>query len=232
MPNYLRRWNDRTILVRPTKWDGAEEIPPWDCLDITAVRNAWEEDTIKKQNQKDEVVVPKSLIAGEGVRYLVQEEIRKNYSLYRSRVFSKKYADNPRMNNPFFGCCVVAAEALYFLTPEDRNPRCYRAADGEGLYHWWNHYDIVWEPGAAAVPKRLDATHEQFDGLSFSPPYASGKKTALMGWKQSPSKRSLDLIENISSKTIRYRTFDGRNFMPVDEETGNIDLDMIISRFS
>jgi len=28
MPTYLRKWLDRYILVRPTKWDGAEEVAP------------------------------------------------------------------------------------------------------------------------------------------------------------------------------------------------------------
>lgn len=218
MPDYLRKWNDRIILVRPTKWDGAEELPPFDCLDITEARTHY--------------ILPHIL------EPIIAAEIRKNYKLYRSRPFCRKYVGNPRMNNPFFGCCVVATEALYFLTPEDRKPVCHRAMDAEGIFHWWLEYYV--EGNDKVIIQ--DATAEQFDGLTFPPPYENGKKTALTGWKASPSKRTLDLIENITfhhdtnilnqkGKSIRYRTFDGSNFMPVDEETGNIDLDLIINTF-
>jgi len=219
MPNYLRKLDKRTILVRPTKWDGVDEVPPWDCLDITDAKEHYHLYLVLLNPPSDEMEHP------------IGAEIRKNYGLYRSRQFCKKHADNPRMNNPFFGCCVVATEALYFLMPENLHPSCYRAMDGDGIYHWWvacmmplRHAlgTSTWKMGFMEFKRRnddeiiQDATAPQFDGLPFTPPYDNGKKTNLMGWKQSPSKRTLDLIERISPKSIRYKTYDGRNFMPQD----------------
>jgi hypothetical protein len=216
MPEYIRKWKDRTILVRPTKWDKAKELPPWDCLDITVARKQY----------------LKYLVSNTDLEHPIVAEIRKNYSLYRSRPFCKKYADNPRMNNPFFGCCTPASEAVYFLTPEYREPLCYRAADGEGIYHWWvqsfHHYeDTLGDgiyPGIKDQVVIQDATAEQFDGLSFDPPYENGKKTTLLGWKKSPSKRTLDLIANTSMKSIRYKSFDNFYMPPImDDSYGTLE---------
>jgi len=211
MPNYLRNWNDRTIIVRPTKWNGAEELPPWDCLDITDALLHYVYYLIPRYNPNNDKEHP------------IASEIRKNYGLYRSRPFVKNYGDNPRIVNPFFGCCVVATEALFFLTPVDKNPRCMRALDNDGIFHWWLESDMHWDkhfgdgtPNDGRIIQ--DATAAQFDGLSFSPPYENGKKTSLMGWKQSPSKRTLDLIENVSAKSIRYRTTD-TSYAPIDQST-------------
>jgi len=234
MPNYLRKWENRTILVRPTKWDGVDEIPPWDCLDITDAKEHYHLYLATRYNPSNVMEHP------------IGAEIRKNYGLYRSRPFCKTHADNPRMSNPFFGCCVVASEALFFLMPEDLYTSCYRAMDGDGIYHWWVACRAPhrWAMGTSSSKMHLmpfiwlndyeiiqDGTAPQFDGLSFTPPYDNGKKTNLMGWKQSPSKRTLDLIERISPKSIRYKTYDGRHFMPRDDATGNIDLDGIINTF-
>jgi len=234
MPNYLRKWENRTILVRPTYWDGVDEIPPWDCLDITDAKEHYHLYLVTRYNPSNEMEHP------------IGAEIRKNYGLYRSRPFCKNHADNPRMRNPFFGCCVVASEALYFLMPEELYTSCYRAMDGDGIYHWWVACKAPhrWAMGTSTSKIHLmpfnwrndyeiiqDASAPQFDGLPFTPPYDNGKKTNLMGWKQSPSKRTLDLIERISPKSIRYKTYDGRNFMPRDDATGNIVLDGIINTF-
>ena len=193
MPNYLRLWNNRNILVRPTKWDGAEEVAPWDCLDITRVLLNYRRYTLSN-----------SYSIYDYTNNPIVQEIRNNYYLYRSFPFCKTYADNPRMDNPLFGCCVVAAEALFFITTGDDKPSCYRAKDGDGIYHWW--VQSVGEHKDEVIIQ--DATRQQFDELSFDAPYSDGKKTSLMGWKQSPSKRTLDLIGNLSTKTIRYKSLD------------------------
>ena len=207
MPDYLRVSNDRIILVRPTKWDGKVEVPPWDCLDIT--------EHIIKQDEEFYVNHICSFLVktNDEVQYInahysteIADEIDKNYKLYRSHSFSKKYSDNGRMLNPYFGCCVVAAEVLYFLTPEVYNPRCYRALDNDGIYHWW----IECSDGGNETLV-LDNAIFQFD-TDNPPPYHNGKKTTFMGWKQSPSKRTLDLIERIIPSSTRYRTTD-KNYL-------------------
>jgi len=174
MPSYLRKRGNRIILVRPARWNDAEELPPFDCLDVTEAI--------------DHPISPHIL------ETIITDEIRQNYSLYRSRQFCQDYADNPRMDNPFFGCCIVATEALYFLAPEDSNPRCQRAPDGDGILHWWLE-SYVEDDDKVIIQ---DATAGQFDDLTFPPPYVDGKNTTIKGWKQSPSKRTLDLIEKIT----------------------------------
>jgi len=133
MPNYLREWNKRTILVRPTKWNGAEELSPWDCLDITGTIGAV---GIPDKDRWDHYIIPPHNPPKYGWSPII-EELWKNYSLYRSPQFCKKHAGNPRMGNPLFGCCVVATEALYFLIGKDMKPRCRKALDAEGIWHWW-----------------------------------------------------------------------------------------------
>ena len=212
MPVYSRKINDKIILVRPLKWDAAEELPSYDCLDITDAIKHYVRYLIPRHNPHHDIEHP------------IAAEIRKNYSLYRSRPFTKQYATHTRMNNPFFGCCVVATEALFFLTPEKMEPTCYKARDGDGIWHWWleslQHYGRQfgeWRNDESIIQ---DATAEQFDDLSFNPPYTNGKKTSLMGWKQSPSKRTLDLIENITGSK-RYRSF--LPFYALPEAPGNLE---------
>ena len=229
MPNYLRSWHDRTILVRPTKWDGAEEVPPWDCLDITECRRGavrWGQlpaSHFKRGISHDEmeriIGGAKDVLLSNFVEQMAHL-IRENPSHYRSRPFCKKNADNPRMNNPYFGCCVAAAEALYFLIPDDKERTLYRAKDKEGIYHWWAQH--TYTSGGVGI---LDATHTQFsnwwnerNGTDFlEAPYDDGKKISPMGWKQSPSKRTLDLIadtaELMKLPCERYRA-DNNSYKP------------------
>ena len=225
MPSYLRKWNDRTILVRPTKWDGAEELPPWDCLDFT--------DGIKKTEEK---VLPISLWLRK-MESTITRALLENPSHYRSKPFCRTHKDNPRMDVPLFGCCVVATEALWFLTQHyiltmgEDHTRGYgsrkvsvepwRVKDFDGIYHWYimlkkgagrqeypNGNPFPWQAGI--TQHEIDATATQFLHPShWDVPYENGKKTSLMGWKQSPSKRTLDLIGNYLPKSDRYKCFDG-----------------------
>jgi len=76
---------------------------------------------------------------------------------------------------------------------------------------------LDWESWMGKADKRLawgdtiiqDATSLQFSFLPFSPPYDNGTGTSLMGWKKSPSKRTLDLIEVIAPSCKRYKCLDG-----------------------
>ena len=126
MAKYLREWNKRTILVRPTKLDGVEEVQPWDCLDITDARLDYQKYTLPPFDVNDyikdgEFTPPPQVSEKDYMNNPVVREIEENYEQYRSIPFSTKHANNDRMDNPFFGCCVVAAEALYFLTPESHS---------------------------------------------------------------------------------------------------------------
>ena len=234
MPSYLRKWNDRIILVRPTKWDGVEEVPPWDCLDITPCRRG------KNRKYRKGLSAEKIEESRHGERAMLLHNlassmsyiIRQNPQLYRSRQFCKKYADNPRMSNPLFGCCVVAAEAIYFLPPDDYQRRLYRAKDYEGIWHWWTTHI---QPNNPAIeldsPAILDPTHKQFHSYledRHKAPYEDGNRTSPMGWKQSPSKRTLDLIADTADfegfPCFRYKTYDA-SFRP-PSTPGNLEAFM------
>lgn len=219
MVKYLREWNKQTILVRPTKWNGAEEVAPWDCLDITDARLDYQKYTLPPFDVndyiKDGIFIPPRDAQKDYIKNPVVKEIQNNYQLYRSVPFSTKHANNDRMANPFFGCCVVAAEALYFLTPESDEPHLYRAKDFEGEWHWWVKSNLLPEPDKKLIsgwkknPVIIqDATLLQFEDTGHFPPYENGRKTALLGWKNSPSKRTLDLIERITPSSRRYKCFD------------------------
>jgi len=103
---------------------------------------------------------------------------------------------------------VVATEALFVLTPQDRHPRCYRALDGDGIMHWWLECYRSARTSQDNEVVILDATADQFDGLSFAPPYADGKKTNFMARGGRPSKRTLDLVDNSIMKSVRYISYD------------------------
>jgi hypothetical protein len=213
--SYLRKWNDRTILVRPTKWDGAEEVSPWDCLDITDCRRGavrWGQVPASHYKSGFSQEWIENAIGGAKdilLRHFATwmgHLIDQNPHLYRSRHFCKKYADNPRMDNPLFGCSIVAAEALYFLIPDDKERGLFRAKDNDGIWHYWAQHT-----SAGGETFILDATNEQFSA------YDDGKKTMPIGRHQSPSKRTLDLIaaaaDFMTLPCERYRTFDA-SFMP------------------
>jgi len=223
MVNYLRKWNKRIILVRPTKWDGGKELAPWDCLDITDARLEYQKYTLPPFDVndyiKDGIFTSPLDPQKDYTNNPVVREIKENYQLYRSIPFSTKHANNDRMANPFFGCCVVAAEALYFLTPESEEPHLFRAGDFEGEWHWWVESLLL--PANPMAPSGRkgnwgdnpviiqDATLLQFEDTGHLPPYDFGKKTKPMGWKKSPSKRTLDLIEAIAPSCKRYKCLDG-----------------------
>jgi len=216
MPTYLRKWRDRTILVRPTKWEGIEEVKAWDCIDFT--------DAIKKAHD-DLEPIDFWLMA---LRNTIKKELLANYSQYRSKPFLRQHKDNPRLDNPFFGCCVVATEAILFLTHHyqitmgEQYAKKYsrdapivepwRVKDMDGI---WHHYimtsyaaDLPWQKNPYKM--ETDATEEQFSPSywTLDNSYKNGKKTRLMGWKNSPSKRTLNLIGNILPSSSRYRNTD------------------------
>ena len=211
MPNYLRNWNDRTIIVRPTKWNGAEELPPFDCLDITAEIERIS-DTLFPIDEC--YGIPPLFSDGLGGNWdrsdgtnLIEPILRQNPDAYRSKPFCRTHKENPRMSNPLFGCCVVATEALWLLSQVAVYPpnplEVWKVKDAEGIWHWYLHHQVE------DSHHFYDATRAQFHSWGIAAPdYPSGKKTALMGWKASPSKRTLDLCETIAPSSIRYRTTD------------------------
>jgi hypothetical protein len=216
MPTYLRKWKNRTILVRPTKWDASEEIPPWDCLDFTS---AFREISGAGLYLDMNVSVAFYLYR---IQIPIMKELKQNPHLYRSKPFCRTHKDNPRMDEPLFGSCVVATEAMLFLaqyyqlmmgdnysgySKNDYSVEPWKVKDLEGIYHWYimynDHDDDLFDGD------QIDVTEGQFHNYeNLRPKYSDGKKTSLMGWKQSPSKRTLDLIGNCLTKSVRYTSLD------------------------
>ena len=238
MSQYLRTIRGRTILIRPTRWNGADEMPPWDCLDITfemetqslmptiGIGSVWHYGTpILNGDGEDTEGWWKR--GGSGNPEIITEELMLNAELYRSKPFCKTHKDNPRMKSPLFGCCVVATEALWFLTQHSIDTphplEIWKVKDYEGIWHWYLRHLIEEAPdeyheALINAPDGIfyDATRAQFDVLKLPvPDYRNGRRTALMGWKQSPSKRTLDLIEEIGRPyTTRYKSYDSECIPP------------------
>ena len=185
MPSYLRQSaSGRTILVRPSFYE----------------RNGWKESAPYDCLDLTDAIDPCADYQG-----AITNELTANPNRYRT----EEYREHSRGSHPLFGCCVPATESLFFLLPQDTFPKPYRALDEDNIYHWWCQ-TICPTSGDSLIH---DATASQFDAMPFSAPYSAGKKTPLMGWKNAPQKRTLDLIERVVPGAARYRC-DHDDYLP------------------
>ena len=93
--------------------------------------------------------------------------------------------------NPMFGQCYGAAEALYrLLGGKDRGYKAQRAVDDENTSHWW-----VLSPNGDI----LDPTSAQYTGLGKTPPYVKGKGASF----RRVSNRAATIMERVKSKRER-----------------------------
>jgi hypothetical protein len=90
--------------------------------------------------------------------------------------------------NPMFGHCYGAAEALYrLLGGRDCGYKAQRAVDETGVSHWW----IVSRSGCI-----LDPTSAQYTDFCRTPPYDSGSAASF----RTVSKRAKEIIRRVKEK--------------------------------
>ena len=97
-------------------------------------------------------------------------------------------------NNPMYGHCYVATEALHHLLQKfslTNTFRPFQAKDDNNISHWWLQND----DGDV-----LDITAAQYTSVGKTPPYDRGK--ARMFMYPSPSKRSRKVIEAVLKKVV------------------------------
>lgn len=91
-------------------------------------------------------------------------------------------------NNPMFGHCYVASEALYYLL-SDKDRYCpARGRDPDGIVHWWLE-DVAYD-------KIIDATSDQYYSKGKTPPYDVGKRSGFL--TAEPSKRTVVVLNRIN----------------------------------
>ena len=94
-----------------------------------------------------------------------------------------------RPDNPMFGHCYHAAEALYrSLGGKMSGYKAQRGIDDDGVSHWW-----VKSP----TGEILDPTAAQYTEFGKTPPYHNGKGASFRG----TSRRAKTVMERISKRT-------------------------------
>jgi hypothetical protein len=106
-------------------------------------------------------------------------------------LLSPKIAESPAAkNNPLYGHCYVASEALYHLAgAKGSGLRPCRLKMGDGQWHWW----LV-----DRDQRVIDLTAGQFAEL---PEYESGKRGAFLSKR--PSARARKLMGRVFAASIR-----------------------------
>lgn len=89
--------------------------------------------------------------------------------------------------NPLYGHCYVAAEALFHLLGGKASGYVPHAArDGHGIVHWWLE---------TADGRILDPTAAQYLSIGEQPPYAHGRGKGFL--TRAPSKRAQRVMERV-----------------------------------
>jgi hypothetical protein len=102
-------------------------------------------------------------------------------------LLKKEYREE-NIENPMYGHCYAASEALYHLAKGSGFKPC-RGRDERGIVHWW----LVDDQGNI-----LDPTAEQYTSKGRTPPYAKGKKAGFLTLE--PSKRAETIMRRIAKK--------------------------------
>lgn len=108
-------------------------------------------------------------------------------------LLKKKYRDGWDKNNPMFGHCYVATEALYYLLKKYNmdNYSNYKPCRGRDRYdrgsvHWWLQND---------QGNILDPTEAQYTSQGLKPPYEEGRRGGFLTSK--PSNRTEIVIKRV-----------------------------------
>lgn len=116
----------------------------------------------------------------------IVELVRRVQECLSPDLLKKNYLSRNR-DNPLFGHCYVASEALYHLLGDSRfKPHYGRDANGT---HWWLQDE---------VGNILDPTADQYK-LS-RPPYENGRRCGFL--TKHPSKRARVVIERVKNKLM------------------------------
>jgi hypothetical protein len=103
-----------------------------------------------------------------------------------------QYRDHP--DNPMYGHCYVASEALFHLLGgRASNWRPYRGRDESGVMHWW--LQMTASPGGL-----LDVTADQYYSVGKTPPYAVGRMGTFLTLE--PSKRARTVIDRVADAAL------------------------------
>ena len=92
------------------------------------------------------------------------------------------------LNNPMFGHCYIASEALFYLSGGKASGLAIkRGRDDSNTSHWWLENKETGEI--------LDPTVEQYDMFDLDPPYQVGVRTGFL--TRTPSKRAITLMQRV-----------------------------------
>lgn len=136
----------------------------------------------------------------------VTELIETIQSVLTPDLVRPKYRGHPE--NPMFGHCYVASEALFYLLGgRDQPYRPCRGKDETGDVHWWLEDPLTGD--------RLDVTASQFYSVGRIPPYKAGRFGPFL--TKEPSKRArvvMDRVHSASSKSALADSSDSaRSFL-------------------
>jgi hypothetical protein len=104
-----------------------------------------------------------------------------------------QYRNHPE--NPMFGHCYVASEALYHLLGgHESSLQPYRGKDDAGIVHWWLEDQLG---------NRYDVTVDQYLSVGRQPPYTVGRAGGFL--TKQPSKRAQIVINRVHSSAVPRR---------------------------
>lgn len=106
-------------------------------------------------------------------------------------LLKKPYRDR-NANNPMFGHCYVATEALYHMTKDEYPGRftIFHGKDPEGIVHWWLHDNVN--------TTIVDPTSDQYYSEGKTPPYEKSRRGSFL--TNEPSKRAVILMERVQNE--------------------------------
>lgn len=116
--------------------------------------------------------------------------IKKIQEVLSPDLLKPEFRANYDQNNPFYGHCYAASEALYHLLGGSKSGYTpYRGKDELGVTHWWLQ---------SKSGQILDPTVEQYLTVNRTPPYHNGKGGGFL--TKDPSKRAQEIIKRVQTK--------------------------------
>lgn len=111
--------------------------------------------------------------------------VRKIQAVLSDDLLKQEYRGHP--DNPTYGHCYAASEALYHLLGGyEFGLGIFRARDQRGVVHWWLQY------GNSVI----DPTAEQYTSVGLVPPYIKGKRCGFL--TKEPSARAQTIMDRVN----------------------------------